>query len=242
MWRRFGRETVMGLFNAREPNPNDYSLKPFIRTKSLFVHVPKTGGVSISSALYGCLGMGHLPIREYRKLLRPRAFARMFKFTFVRNPFDRIHSAYRFLRTGGMGELDAEFNQRILDQFRNFEHFVIEGLECEEVVRFWHFVPQIHFLGGDAAAVADLDFIGRYEMLKEDFNSVRRRVNPSAILSHYNPTRPREDYRLAYTAEMIDCVARHYALDLAVFKYQFDGSSALVRPRPDKQTKFADRE
>jgi hypothetical protein len=151
----------------------------------------------------------------------------MFKFTFVRNPFDRIHSAYYFLRAGGMGGLDEEFGQQVLGEFPTFEHFVFEGLEKEEIAGFWHFLPDTHFLSFEAGRAIELDFIGRYENLARDFDVVRRRVNPSARLAHSNLTPQKEDYRRAYTAKMVDSVARQYGADLELFGYEFEGA---VRP------------
>src|SRR5690242_8686296 len=96
--RIIGRKRLLKLIasNAEE----ERSLRPFIRTNSIFVHVPKAAGVSIARALYGDLGMGHMTLAEYRTVFRQRAFDKMFKFAFVRNPFDRLHSAYHFLRAG----------------------------------------------------------------------------------------------------------------------------------------------
>jgi len=221
--RELGHEELVRLFKAGGEDENDYSLKPFIRTNSLFVHLPKTGGVSMSRALYGCLGMGHFTLSDYRELFRRRAFARMFKFSFVRNPFDRIHSAYHFLRTGGMGGLDAEFNDRVLKDFSSFEEFVIEGLDRAEVASFWHFLPDTHFLSWRPGWPLELDFIGRYETFERDFDYVRSRVNPSAKLVHFNRSTAKEDYRRSYTSEMVDRVARQYAADLDLFGYQFEG-------------------
>jgi chondroitin 4-sulfotransferase 11 len=230
--RILGWREAVKLFKFGAPGPDEYSLKPFVRTDSIFVHIPKTGGVSINRALYGSLGMGHMSLGEYRKLFRSRAFRRMFKFTFVRNPFDRIHSAYHFLRAGGMGEIDADFDRRVLKNFPSFEHFVLEGFENAEVSSFWHFLPQTDLLACEDHGLHDLDFVGRYETLAEDFEVVRSRVNPAAQLPHLNRTPSKDDdYRRVYTPEMIDCVARRYAAALDLFGYEFDGVE-----RPTKLT------
>ncbi len=223
--RSLGQDELLKLFRPGSRGQCDYSLKPFLTTNSLFVHVPRTGGVSISRALYGCLGLGHLTLAEHRELFRARTFANMFKFTFVRNPFDRIHSAYCFLRANGMGGLDAEFNQRVLEPFHSFERFVLEGLDRNEVRSFWHFLPDTHFLSLKPGDALGLDFVGRYERLDRDFDFVRRRVNPAARLGYSNHTPAKEPYRRAYTAEMIDRVAKQYAVDLELFGYSFDGPS-----------------
>jgi hypothetical protein len=229
VWGVLGRAEVLKLFKSGAPAETDYSLKPFIETNSIFVHIPKTGGVSVSRALYGCLGMGHLALADYRLFLRPRAFDRMFKFTFVRNPFDRLHSAYHFLRSGGMGELDVEFARTVLDKFPNFERFVMDGLELDEASSFWHFRQQTSFLDCEAGRLVGLDFVGHFESLGRDFDQLRARVNPSARLPHFNRTDGRPNYRRAYTSEMVDRVSEVYAPALDVLGYAFDGAERPVK-------------
>ena len=57
-----------------------FSYEPFDRTRSIFVHVPKCAGISISRALYGNLGGGHTTFNEYATIFEPHAFRRYFKF------------------------------------------------------------------------------------------------------------------------------------------------------------------
>ena len=44
---------------------DSYSYKPFVDSKSLFVHIPKCAGVSISKGLYGNLAGGHTTLSGY---------------------------------------------------------------------------------------------------------------------------------------------------------------------------------
>src|SRR5699024_3171220 len=69
------------------------------RRKCSFVHVPKAAVTSISNALY-VRSFGHFSAAEIR-LDFPRAFGNIFVFSIVRNPWDRIVSAYRFAASGG---------------------------------------------------------------------------------------------------------------------------------------------
>jgi hypothetical protein len=59
-----------------------HSFKGMVDTKSIFVHVPKCAGVSISEALYGNLGGGHTTINEYLYIFSPAEIELFFKFTF----------------------------------------------------------------------------------------------------------------------------------------------------------------
>lgn len=81
---------------------DSYSFKPFDESKSIFVHIPKCAGVSINKSLYGNLAGGHTTFDEYIIIFEPKCIENYFKFTFVRNPWDRVVSAYFFLQKGGV--------------------------------------------------------------------------------------------------------------------------------------------
>ncbi len=62
------------------------------KPKLLFIHIPKTGGISISSAIYGS-EIGHTPAVFYYALNKT-LFLRTTTFTVIRNPFDRFCSIF----------------------------------------------------------------------------------------------------------------------------------------------------
>ena len=74
----------------------------FEELDAVFVHIPKTGGVSISKALFdsGTVG-GHRPAQTYRLIYGAERYAQMFTFGFVREPLDRLASAFAYLKAGG---------------------------------------------------------------------------------------------------------------------------------------------
>ena len=71
----------------------------FEELDAVFVHIPKTGGVSISKALFdsGTVG-GHRPAQTYRLIYGAERYAQMFTFGFVREPLDRLASAFAYLK------------------------------------------------------------------------------------------------------------------------------------------------
>lgn len=64
----------------------------------VFVHVPRTGGTSISQALYG-RNLPHLSMAYYQALAGDK-LAGLPSFAVIRDPIDRLASAYRFIRAG----------------------------------------------------------------------------------------------------------------------------------------------
>ena len=82
---------------------NDFPYrKHFTRNKCIFIHIPKAAGTSVLAALGKTKekGRDHVSWQVYKKA-SSRKFARYYKFTFVRNPYDRALSAYRYILSGG---------------------------------------------------------------------------------------------------------------------------------------------
>ncbi|HEY1709044.1 MAG TPA: sulfotransferase family 2 domain-containing protein [Rhizomicrobium sp.] len=122
-----------------------------LRTKTLFIHIPKTGGNSVTQMIYGLPALDvrpHVPARIYRDY-SPELFAQFYVFATVRHPFTRLRSAYYFLHGGGMTSKDRRWARRHLQQYRTFAAF-LQALRDEpvrsNVLRYTHFVPQVHYL------------------------------------------------------------------------------------------------
>lgn len=64
--------------------------------KCIFLHVPKAAGISISKTLFGNLGPCHITYDWFEQNLGLVTIKAYYKFTFVRNPWDRLYSAYSF--------------------------------------------------------------------------------------------------------------------------------------------------
>ena len=74
-----------------------------------------------------------------------KKFDSYFKFTFVRNPYDRLFSAYTFLKKGGINDQDNNFAKKYLSEYNSFDNFVKFGLIKPEVLSWVHFKPQKDF-------------------------------------------------------------------------------------------------
>jgi hypothetical protein len=185
----------------------------------IFIHIPKNAGTSVAQALFG-RGSRHVPCIEYEKA-NPRKFRRYFKFAFVRNPWDRLYSAYHFLRKGGMSSQDSAWANAHLGQFQSFEEFVHEWVNQDNVMSWVHFMHQHHFIIGSNGQMA-MDYLGRMENIKADFDFVSRKLGISVPLSALNKTE-KDPYVKAYTSEMIEIVGRVYRQDVSMLGYTFGG-------------------
>jgi hypothetical protein len=194
-----------------------------LRRKLLFIHIPKTAGVSIEHSLFGRTLFRHKSFRQFELAFSKSQLASLFKFTFVRNPWDRLVSAWTFLREGGMNEQDKEWFSKNIAQFPDFESFVMKWLAGQNVVRTYvHFQPQMVFTRTGRGTV-ELDFVGRFENLADDFERLSRLVGATAPLESRNrtPKRDARSYRDYYTPESAGVVARLYREDIRTFGYEF---------------------
>ena len=129
-----------------------------------------------------------------------------FTFTFVRNPFDRLVSAFNHIVLHNRGE-DI-----------TFEDFVKNGLSENNT----HWRPQSDYVEMDGYQI--VDFIGQYENLQEDWRYVADKIGVSNTLPmiRWNNWPPVvSDYREHYTDELVDIASEYYKKDLELFDYEY---------------------
>ena len=115
-----------------------------------------------------------------------------FKFCFVRNPWSRTVSLYHYHRQSP--------KQWPLAQ-KSFEEWLLEGGTGTIKKSLTDFVTDED--GNDI-----IDFVGRYENLKEDFSEICSRLDlPELTLPHLNKSKT-VNYRSMYTNETRDLVAK----------------------------------
>ena len=200
--------------------------------KFLFVHIFKTAGTSITDSFARfCYRPGssrpsnwmallstnwkkihRVPIKKHATALQIQAamdreiFNSFFKFSFVRNPWDWQVSLYHYI-------LDRPKNPgyeetKKMGSFRNFV-FSRENLSF----------TQTSCLVDESGNLL-VDFVGKFENLDQDFQSICHKVDISASLPHINKSK-RTDYQDYYDAETRDLTARLYAEDIERFGYTF---------------------
>jgi len=195
------------------------SIAAFDYYKCIYVHIPKTGGISVNDALWGNPGGVHKTMEQYARIFSPQTLEEYFKFAIVRNPWDRLVSAFFFLKDGGKHSRDAKWAEDHLSSFDEFEDFVLNWLNEENIHKGIHFIPQADFLKLNGSI--KVDFIGSLESIEEDFDHIKQKIGlENARLPHKNRS-ARADYRTYYTEETKNKVAKLYAEDIALKNYHF---------------------
>jgi len=226
--------------------------------RCVFVHIPKTAGMSIEQVFVDLVGLTwktraplllgrnedprrgppkleHLRAGEYLACghLSAAQLESYFKFSFVRNPWDRIVSEYKY----------RGYPVKIDFKTYLFKHLPPPGWTDT----YSHVMPQYDFLHDETGTLL-VDFVGKYETLQAGFDTVCARlgipptrlpwVNRSlekARLTSLRELRKRlrralwsrerkhtfGHYTEYYDDESRDFVARLYGRDIDAFGYSF---------------------
>ena len=123
----------------------DFSLKPYDDHHCIFIHITKTAGTSVAKSLFNYLPYHYTAI-DYRVIYGARTYDHYFKFAFVRNPWDRLYSAYRYFKAGGWNDDDKTWARQHLAPYDDFNRFVQQWLTADNIKKHIHFKPQCEFI------------------------------------------------------------------------------------------------
>lgn len=142
----------------------------------------------------------------------------MFKFSFVRNPWDRCLSAFCYINQSHVPKNPAYFAEHF---DRSFESFIIEIFSKHGVGINRHFeyqYPNVFFEGK-----MFLDFLGRFENLAEDWEYLTTKVEvPKAFKTLPRKNTSQHDvYWEHYTDETREIVGNIYQDDIKLLGYTF---------------------
>jgi hypothetical protein len=230
--------------------------------KIIFIHIPKCAGQSIERVFLEYLGLNwgnrsavllgansdplkgppflaHLTALEYKKFgyVSADEFRDATKFAFVRSPWTRLESEYRFLGT----KLNCTFRTWVLKRFPR------PGWDDH-----WrHVMPMKEYVIDESGNIC-IDYVGKFENINSDFEELRARLGlnlpplqktnsacPSQSLNWKLASIYRKCHRRIFhrphgrislsdchdslhDKETLDFVADFYSEDIEFFKYQRD--------------------
>jgi hypothetical protein len=208
--------------------------------RAIFIHIPRTGGTSIEEVLHlrkASNYYGFIPQQDlvpnsktpqhftYLELMRNLPSDFFADASFVRNPWDRFVSEFkwrqtRFRRAVRAGHVLSD--KRYLNSLRDF----VEVLELPSAARTdatvgfdGHLETQTGFLI-DAGGCISVDFVGSFENYDAHLKKVLSRLGVPPTVLHLNRTLP-SDYRSHYDDYTRCAVGTFYAEDIKNFGYKF---------------------
>lgn len=213
------------------------------RKKYLYFVIPKCGSTTVRHALEDYTDIGypvctfeqHVTLDQFAETTFMDCFQEYYKFTFIRNPYDRIYSGF-------LQDLHASKNYPkwinckapIFESIgADFNRYVQEYVATNDIIHDWQwicFCPMVQFthLNGRYS----LDFVGRTEYLKEDFKTLCAKMNitdKNISVSYNVNTVPTRDYKYlhAYTADTLEIINALYKADFEAFGYKMLNPSDL---------------
>lgn len=179
----------------------------------IYYDVPKVGSSSLRRMLFSkswplgpcspCLNSVQAPIHAHKQYI---------SFAFVRNPYDRILSAWKYFTTndyaiGLLKDHGIHFHKNT-----TFDEFLDISINRHSD---HHWQPQSHYVP------QGVDFIGRLENFQQDYNQLCELIAiPKTQLLHEKQIK-RKHYSEYYNKETKKIVTEVYAEDISRFGYIF---------------------
>tara|TARA_B110000027_G_scaffold100472_1_gene106309 strand:- start:423 stop:1016 length:594 start_codon:yes stop_codon:yes gene_type:complete len=197
-----------------------------MRKELVYLEMPKVASGSVKKALkykkakcitHDIRNSNYLSLVEYMRVDAHKKFA----FTFVRNPWDRLVSAFYYLNKGGIKPEDKYDFEKYLKKYEgDFTLFVHEGFKTDEIFEQMHFRPQFQWVTDDKGMQVT-DFIGKYETLQVDFDYVLKKNWRFKKKLGVSKRGKHSYYKEVYTPETREIVAKAYGKDIELFNYVF---------------------
>lgn len=178
--------------------------------KLIFIHIPKTAGTSIKHSLsITNRDVGYHATHDKVKSRYPNKWKTYFKFTFVRNPFDRVYSIFSYYK---MGKTTTSVDPNVIPA--TFEEFVL-NLDKYLTILGLNF-NQCDYIGNE------MDYVGKVENIDNDYKEICKRNNIEFNGLPKKRTSNRvENYRDVYTEEMVGIVSEYFKKDITKFSYEY---------------------
>lgn len=212
--------------------------------KTVFMHVPKSAGTSISE----WLGIGesesnyyikryikgnncalqHIPYEKMKSCITPQIFNSYYKFAIVRNPWDRMLSTYKWRNGNGPYKNFNEFVKFVYNLHLKYSLEKLEDYEFFSKYFCAHFYPQYIYVppsyvnSPSDQILQDQNFdILKFETLNVDIQKVKNKININNKLPHSNKS-IHSNYAQYYDEETKLMVSEMYSKDISLFGYTFN--------------------
>lgn len=211
------------------------------RKPLIFIHIPKTGGMSCLHFLSYYKSVTHTTIKEDLKNLKIQDAdpSNYFSFTIIRNPWDRMVSNYFFHRTRNHN--DARLYKKIeksklkkwiddhkkenkfwrnisfkdwLKYFDENENLKLESI-YDEIIK----MNYMDYIGIDNKI--SIDYIINLHDINNEISVIKEISGKNINYPHSNKS-SHEDYRKYYDDKSIEIINKAYKKDIEAFNFNFE--------------------
>ncbi len=185
----------------------------FKKDKTLFIHIPKTGGWGIRHNLLKPSG------RSFGSV--PQNWSYDFSFAFVRNPFDRFCSAFRMFKYGGLDCNTPTSKNLTIDKTieilldKNISHSHQGSIESN--IKH-HTIPITHPFN----CISYAETIYRFESYSDAYHDICDKLGKDVKMRHTNKSlNNNKHYSEILTSKQRLSLEKIYKKDLEKFNYTF---------------------
>ncbi|MCK7591244.1 sulfotransferase family protein [Subsaxibacter sp. CAU 1640] len=201
--------------------------------KGIFMHIHKCAGTSLIEAfehhpaVVSCVARpGNFPNRTGRELIPDTIWNDSLKFTFVRNPYARIVSAYlMFTRGSKWGKIFPQFEDFVMYLKWSDVHGHTVPYEVPTDVYVKGIDNILHHCSGftnPKYRLNEMDYIGKIETMQEDLQQIATLLNiDMTALPHKNKSKNSYNYQDFYTDHTKNIIGDLYKEDIERFGYEF---------------------
>jgi hypothetical protein len=189
-----------------------------------FIHIPKTAGTSQISVINQ---YDHIKIYDYLDEQIKDIDINSFKWTFVRNPFDRLASiigAWRWKNVNktlhqilNLAELGFEMNWKLPVLPKKIR--LTNNYQESDISILYHLMPMYLLIDNIKQNNINIDYIGRYENIINDWNFIKQKINISDDLPRLNYSKHLPYQKYFNRKKFIDRAISLYKQDFIDFNY-----------------------
>ncbi len=194
--------------------------------KCIYIHIPKTAGTSVEQFLRenGKNGLQYHGVRNGRSMHHfsafdlkhenPYIYSLYYKFTIVRNPYDRLLSEYYWTPIPGIG---YKSGQTKADFITYVSRVVNRRLYYDNIYND-HFIPQYLFIYNGKRHI--IDEIFKYEELNDCIEKLKTKLNISIDFPCLNKSKNSSIIKTGWNERQKERIFKIYHQDFILFNYQ----------------------